>query len=90
MRRRVPVEIAPTAIPKGSSPRLARLLRDRILACQEAELRLLKSTPDPDRRVYRLLDGLSALRLGADTTLGEIEAPGAVSVRSTANLDLFA
>ena len=85
MRRRVPVELPMTAIRTGEpSGRAARLLEARILACQEAEVRLLRTT-EPDKRLYSLLDRLSLLRLAAE----EIVAPSGLPSSARGNLTLF-
>ena len=64
MRRRVPVELVPTAIEFfRPMKRDGQALEARVLACQEAEVRLLTGPGREHPLVYRLLDGLSELRL---------------------------
>ena len=64
MRRRVPVSLPLTAI-RTAEPRQrdGQALAERVLACQEAEVRLLTGPGREHPLVYRLLDGLSELRL---------------------------
>lgn len=58
-----------TAIRTGEpARRAAGLLEARIRACQEAEVRLIR-TCKPDKRLYSLLDALSALRLASEAGL---------------------
>lgn len=92
MRRRVPVELPMTAIRTGEpSGRTARLFEARILACQEAEVRLLTLAHD-DPRTWKILDGLSSLRLWAEGKMdGQtgILAPAGCQGPSRGNLSLF-
>ena len=92
MRRRVPVELVPTAI-EFFRPvkRDGQALAERVLACQEAEVRLLTGPGKDHEAVYRLLDRLSELRLSGDLRpeSSEIGAPEPISGPGRANLSLF-
>ena len=92
MRRRVPVSLPLTAI-RTAEPRQrdGQALAERVLACQEAEVRLLTGPGKDHEAVYRLLDRLSELRLSGDLRpeSSEIGAPEPISGPARANLSLF-
>lgn len=89
MRRRVPVDLVPTVI-RLSEPKVrdGKALEDRIRACQEAEVRLLTGPGREHPLVYRLLDGLSELRLSGYSP-DKIEPQTGSQPGSRANLTLF-
>ena len=89
MRRRVPVSLPLTAI-RTAEPRQrdGQALAERVLACQEAEVRLLTGPGREHPLVYRLLDGLSELRLSGYSP-DKIGAPSPTGGPGRANLSLF-
>lgn len=85
MIRRVPVTLCGLSDPRRSP---SALLADRIRACQGCEVLLLTGPGREHPALYRLLDGLSELRLSTPTR-NEIGASSPICGPARANLSLF-